>query len=274
MDASHVLALMIPMVLLAVVLSVRGRRRRVYLVDFRCHRPAGSLRTPVATFAEHVWFNTGGDEEAVDFHLKVLERSGISGESAMPDAVHEIPANMSIHGMREEMELVLFPIVADLLAANGVRPWSIDAVVSNCSLSSPTPSLSAMVVNRFGLRRDVLSYSLSGMGCSAGLLAVDLVRDLMKVRSEFLALVVSMEAVGPHGYCGKTKSMIVTNCLFRMGGAALLLSNRESSRRNSKYVLQHLVRTHLGHDDKAYRYPPSLPFSSPANDWRGCGCSR
>ena len=38
----------------------------------------------------------------------------------------------------------------------------------NCSLFCPTPSLSAMLVNRFKMREDILSFNLGGMGCSAG----------------------------------------------------------------------------------------------------------
>jgi 3-ketoacyl-CoA synthase len=37
-----------------------------------------------------------------------------------------------------------------------------------------------------------------------------------------------------------------------MGGAAILLSNRSSDRRRSKYQLIHTVRTHKGADDKFY----------------------
>nr|GFD00098.1 3-ketoacyl-CoA synthase 11 [Tanacetum cinerariifolium] len=46
--------------------------------------------------------------------------------------------------------------------------------------------------------------------------------------------------------------MLVSNCLFRLGGAAVLLSNRSSDRRRSKYQLMHTVRTHKGADDKCY----------------------
>jgi 3-ketoacyl-CoA synthase len=46
--------------------------------------------------------------------------------------------------------------------------------------------------------------------------------------------------------------MLITNCLFRMGASAMLLSNRPSDRRRSKYELIHIVRTHKGADDNAY----------------------
>lgn len=61
-------------------------------------------------------------------------------------------------------------------------PLQIDILVVNCSVFSPTPSLSAAVVNHFRLKPTVITYNLSGMGCSAGLLSIALVRDLLQVR--------------------------------------------------------------------------------------------
>lgn len=47
--------------------------------------------------------------------------------------------------------------------------------------------------------------------------------------------------------------MLLPNCLFRMGGAAILLSNRKSDQRRAKYRLVHVVRTHKGADDKSFK---------------------
>lgn len=66
------------------------------------------------------------------------------------------------------------------------------------------------------------------------------------------ALVVSMENITLNWYFGNNRSMLVSNCLFRVGGAAILLSNRSSDRRRSKYQLIHTVRTHKGADDRSY----------------------
>ena len=38
--------------------------------------------------------------------------------------------------------------------------------------------------------------------------------------------------------------MIVSNCLFRLGGAAMLLSNKRSDASRAKYDLLHTVRVH------------------------------
>lgn len=42
--------------------------------------------------------------------------------------------------------------------------------------------MAAMITNHFKLRRDVLTYNLSGMGCSSSLICIDLVKHLLKVR--------------------------------------------------------------------------------------------
>jgi 3-ketoacyl-CoA synthase len=47
--------------------------------------------------------------------------------------------------------------------------------------------------------------------------------------------------------------MLMPNCLFRVGGAAILLSNRRRDAWRAKYQLLHTVRTHLGGNDLAYR---------------------
>ncbi|KAL0346442.1 UNVERIFIED_CONTAM: 3-ketoacyl-CoA synthase 11 [Sesamum calycinum] len=68
----------------------------------------------------------------------------------------------------------------DLLSKTRVNPRDIGVVIVNISTFNPVPSLSAMIVNRYKLREDVLSYSLGGMGCSAGVIAVDLAKWLLQ----------------------------------------------------------------------------------------------
>ena len=155
---------------------------------------------------------------------------------------------------REEAELVMYGTVEALLAKTGVPPRSIDVVVVNCSLFNPTPSLASMLVHRFGLRSDVDAYNLGGMGCSAGVLATGLAAKLLAERGPGgYALVVSTENITQNWYRGNERSMLIPNTIFRMGAAAVLLTNAPREARRAKYVLQHVVRVHLGADDAAYR---------------------
>ena len=57
----------------------------------------------------------------------------------------------------------------------------VDILIVNCSLFNPTPSLSAMIVNYFKMKSNIVSYNLSGMGCSAGVISISLARELLQV---------------------------------------------------------------------------------------------
>ena len=78
----------------------------------------------------------------------------------------------------------MFGAIDDLLQKTGVKPKDIGILIVNCSLFNPTPSLSAMVVNHYKLRGNIISYNLGGMGCSAGLISIDLAKHLLQVSAE------------------------------------------------------------------------------------------
>jgi 3-oxoacyl-[acyl-carrier-protein] synthase III len=75
------------------------------------------------------------------------------------------------------------------------------------------------------------------------------------------ALVVSTENITLNWYPGDDRSMLIPNTLFRMGCAAVVLTNRPAARRRAKYELRHITRVHLGADETAYRcrFHPSAP---------------
>ncbi|KAK1550537.1 hypothetical protein Q3G72_020591 [Acer saccharum] len=110
-----------------------------------------------------------------------------------------------------------------------------------------------MIINKYKLRGNIRSFNLGGMGCSAGVIAIDLAKDMLQVNRNTYAVVVSTENITQNWYFGNKKSMLIPNCLFRVGGAAILLSNKSRDRRRAKYKLVHVVRTHKGADDKAFR---------------------
>ncbi len=67
------------------------------------------------------------------------------------------------------------------------------------------------------------------------------------------ALVVSTENIAQNWYPGNNRSMLIPNTLFRMGAAAIVLTNKRSARWTAKYQLQKVYRVHLGADDNAFR---------------------
>ncbi|KAI4967617.1 hypothetical protein ZWY2020_020526 [Hordeum vulgare] len=233
----------------AAAVYLKLRPRPVYMVDYACFSPDPSFRVPFAAFKEHA--STCLDERSVRFMARLLERSGLGEETCLPHAQHYIPPGCDLESSRAEAELVVFSAIDDLFAKAKVSREDIDILVVNCSLFAPTPSFSDMIVSRYKLREDVRSVHLAGMGCSAGLISVGLARNLLQVApGGSNALVVSTETITPNYYMGKERAMLLPNCLFRMGAAAVLLSN---SGRNARFRLARVVRTLIGAKDGAYR---------------------
>ncbi|KAJ6407934.1 hypothetical protein OIU84_011275 [Salix udensis] len=63
----------------------------------------------------------------------------------------------------------------------------------------------------------------------------------------------STEVVSYTWYSGNDMDMLLPNCLFRIGAAAMLLSSCRSDRWRSKYELKQLVRTHRGMDSRSFK---------------------
>ncbi|XP_060182152.1 3-ketoacyl-CoA synthase 20-like [Lycium barbarum] len=91
------------------------------------------------------------------------------------------------------------------------------------------------------------------MGCTTGLLAIRLANQLLQVRENTCALILSTENTTDCIYVGNDMSKFIPNCTFRVGGAAILLSNRPSDKKFSKYELLHDVHTHGASLDRSYK---------------------
>ncbi|XP_010548057.1 PREDICTED: 3-ketoacyl-CoA synthase 9-like [Tarenaya hassleriana] len=232
---------------------IMTRPRSVYLIDYSCYKPPSTLEANFQKFMDQLRLVEDFDDSSLEFQRKIIERSGLGEETHLPEAFHCIPPRQTMVASREETEQVIFGALDNLLENTKINPREIGILVVNCSLFNPTPSLSAMIVNKYKLRGNIKTYNLGGMGCSAGVIAIDLVKDLLQVHRNTYAVVVSTENITQNWYLGNKKSMLIPNCLFRVGGSAILLSNKPSDRRHSKYKLVHTVRTHKGADDKAFK---------------------
>ncbi|CAJ1973080.1 unnamed protein product [Sphenostylis stenocarpa] len=234
-------------------LYIMTRPTSIYLIDFSCYRPPHHLHVHFQRFLHHSTLTGDFTPSSLEFQRKILLRSGLGEETYVPEAMHSIPPRPSMAAAREEAEQVMFGALDNLFANTHIKPKDIGIIVVNCSLFNPTPSLSAMIINKYKLRGNIKSFNLGGMGCSAGVIAIDLAKDMLQVHRNTYAVVVSTENITQNWYFGNNKAMLIPNCLFRVGGASILLSNKSSDKRRAKYKLLHVVRTHKGADDKAFR---------------------
>ncbi|XBI07236.1 hypothetical protein VPH35_135166 [Triticum aestivum] len=89
------------------------------------------------------------------------------------------------------------------------------------------------------------------MACSAAVTSVGLASNMLQVMPwGSHVLVVSTETIGPSYYAGNKRSMQLVNILFRIGGAAKLLSTSKSK---ARFRLGHFTRTITAANNAAYR---------------------
>ncbi|KAL7720053.1 3-ketoacyl-CoA synthase [Entamoeba marina] len=241
-------------IIAALVYYIAKRKRQVLLVDFATFKGEDKLKATQQDVEDIIVKSGLFEQEYIDFQKKLLYRTGLGDETYLPRPFHEYPFESTMALSREECEVVIKNCCDQLFAQTGIDPTKdIDIVICNCSLFNPTPSISAMLMNMYKIKQTCKNYNLSGMGCSAGLVSVDLAKDLLQVYPNINVLVFSTENITQNWYDGKVKGMLISNTLFRMGGAALLMSNKRSWRKHAKFELLTTVRIHHGKYDDSYK---------------------
>jgi 3-ketoacyl-CoA synthase len=233
-------------------------QKPVYLMSFATFKAPDNWKVTHDEIVEIMRRQKCFNDISLDFMQRILERSGTGQATAWPPGIvrclkdEKLTADRSMQASRQEAETVIVDIVDRALKTANVKPREVDILIINCSLFSPTPSLCAMVLNHFNMRSDVQTFNLSGMGCSASLISVDLAKQLLVARrSGAKALVVSTEILTPNFYHGNDRGFLIQNTLFRCGGAAMVLSNSWLDGRRAWYKLLHTVRVQ-GTGDAAY----------------------
>ncbi|KAB2085000.1 hypothetical protein ES319_A05G372300v1 [Gossypium barbadense] len=229
------------------------RSHSCYMLAYECFKATDDRKLDTESCVKIVLRNKNLGLDQYRFLLQTMVNSGLGEETYGPRNVlagrEETPTLMEAH---EEMDEIMFGTLDNLFSKTDVSPSDIDILVVDVSLFSPSPSLTARIVNRYRMRDNIKSFSLSGMGCSASMVAIDLVQNLFKSYKNAFAVVVSSETIGPHWYCGKENSMMLSNCLFRSGGCSVLLTNKPCLKHKALMKLKHSVRTNIGSNDEAY----------------------
>lgn len=228
------------------------RSAPTYLIDFTCFKPDDSLKVTLEGIMEGSKKMGVFNQETMYFQERVITNSGLGDETYVPPGPKAQPPQLNWEAALAEAELVMYGALESLFQKTRVAPQDIGILIVNCSAFNPNPSLTSMIVNRYKLKPEILTYNMSGMGCSASLISIDLARNLLKIHRDTRAVVLSVEILNQLWYLGNDRSMILGNCLFRMGGAAVMLSNKNSDQTRSKYELIHMIRTHTAAEDNCY----------------------
>ncbi|CAJ1979398.1 unnamed protein product [Sphenostylis stenocarpa] len=229
------------------------RDRECYILDYQCYKPSNDRMLGTEFCGKLIKRSQNLGPSEYRFLLKAIVSSGIGEQTYAPRNIFEgregTPTLLDGIG---EMEEFFNDAIAKLLAKSKVSPSEIDVLVVNISMLAAVPSLSSRIINRYKLRHDIKVYNLTGMGCSASLISMDIVKNIFKTQRNKLALLITSESLSPNWYTGNDRSMILANCLFRSGGCAILLTNKRSLKDRAMLRLKCLVRTHHGAREEAY----------------------
>ena len=132
-----------------------------------------------------------------------------------------------------------------------------------------------MVVNHFKMRSNVNSYNLGGMGCSAGVIAIGLAKELLQVTLRQFpgppliplfppALRVLLHQLSLAGYAPGAHDEDLRNILPpSIPGPSALIPLSPSALRMLQHQLSLAGYTPGAHDeDLRYKHPPSIPRPS------------
>ncbi|CAI0461090.1 unnamed protein product [Linum tenue] len=193
----------------------RNSHKNCYLLGYQCYKAPDDLKLSSGTAAKIALRNRNLGLEEYRFMVRTMVRSGIGEETYIPRNIME-------------MTDATFSNLDSLFARSAVSPCQIDILVTTGSLFAPVPSLSSRIVNRYGMKESIKCFSLTGMGCSSSVIAVDLVQQLFNTHPNSFAVVVAVELTAPNWYGGTDSQMMLSNVLFRAGGSSLILTNHPS----------------------------------------------
>lgn len=229
------------------------RDKECYILDYQCFKPADDRKLNTDFCGGVIRRNKSLGLAEYKFLLKAIVNSGIGEETYGPRNVlsgkEDCP---SLQDGISEMDEFFNDSIKKLLERAEVSPSEIDALVVNVSMITTAPSLASRIINRYKMRENIKVFNLTGMGCSASVVSINIVESIFKSYKNMYALVVTSESLSPNWYSGNDKSMILSNCLFRSGGCAILLTNKRALQKRSLLKLKCLVRTHHGAKEESY----------------------
>jgi len=125
---------------------------------------------------------------------------------------------------------------AAALRRAAVTPEAIDAVIVTTCTGYLCPGLSGYVIERLGLRQDVLGFDLVGQGCAGALPNWQLASAMLHGSRCEHVLSVCVEICSASMYLDDDPGVLISACLFGDGaGAAILSRNRAADQRRVEW---------------------------------------
>ncbi|MEI6167401.1 MAG: 3-oxoacyl-[acyl-carrier-protein] synthase III C-terminal domain-containing protein [bacterium] len=124
----------------------------------------------------------------------------------------------------------------------GLSPHDLGGVIVNTCTGYLCPGLSSYLVEDLGLPSSVKTLDIAGMGCGGALPNIDTAAALLAAHGGRPWLSVAVEACSATLFMGADPALIVSNCIFGDGAAAVILQ-KESTLSNPTGLMRILGST-------------------------------
>ena len=135
-----------------------SRPHLVYLIDYACYKPPLHAQSSILIFLR-TFQNPCKRQEKSRFSNENLGTFGIRRRNLF---IHYIPPNINMISAQNEAKEIMFRCLDKLFTNTSIKPKDVHILILNCSLFSPIPSLSSMIVNKYKLRSNIKCFNLSG----------------------------------------------------------------------------------------------------------------
>jgi predicted naringenin-chalcone synthase len=121
------------------------------------------------------------------------------------------------------------------LAKSQTKPREIDAVLISTCTGYLCPGLTSYVIERLGLRSDIVALDLVGQGCGAAIPNLETARTLLAAGHCRRALSICVEICSAAFYLDDDAGVLISACLFGDGAGAAVVSPEANGGRRVRW---------------------------------------
>ena len=178
-----------------------------------------------------IWLQ-GQDERFIRKVKKIFEGANVDKRYSIMDPISVFSdlsfAERNLIYKREVIKLGE-KVLCSALAKADWKPTDIDFIITVSCTGIMIPSLDAYLINKLGLRQDVVRLPVTEMGCVAGISAMIYANNFLKANPNKKAAIIAVESpTATFQLNDFSMANIVSSAIFGDGAACVLLSSDES----------------------------------------------
>lgn len=165
-------------------------------------------------------------------YKKVLSNEGIAKRHFAFDRVEDVlekdPDKINRRFEEKALNLSAQSLLGALAKAK-IKPEELDFLAASTCTGYLCPGLSAQLIGKCNLRKDVRTVDVVGMGCGSALPAMEQCHNFLHAYPKAVAASVSTEICSSAIFVDDSPDLVISNGIFADGSGALVLKNMEES---------------------------------------------